>query len=103
MKWHPCAKLPPLAFDHAAIIYHARSFLKDNLSPLLLSHLIPKTFPLNALQEAHEIIEGRAFDNRNFRKQMVMGEVVEETKEMERNVSHRPAKLYRFTRSAMRQ
>ena len=57
---------------------------------------MPKFFPLNKLQEIYEIIEEKEYDNRNFRKKMISSNIVEETDQLEENVSHRPAKLFRF-------
>jgi hypothetical protein len=39
---------------------------------------------------------GGHYDNRNFRRQMLAGGIVQETREREQGVSHRPAVLYRF-------
>jgi 8-oxo-dGTP diphosphatase len=44
----------------------------------------------------YEVIEQKKYDNRNFRKKMLSSGIVKETEESERNVSHRPAKLYIF-------
>ena len=43
-----------------------------------------------------EIMEGVEYDNRNFRKKMISSGLVVETGELEKGVSHRPAKLYSF-------
>lgn len=86
-----------LAFDHAAILRTARQHLRRNLGPATVRHLLPSSFPLNQLQEIFEIIEGRRYDNRNFRKRMIASGIVTETGGMEQGVSHRPAKLFRFT------
>ena len=85
-----------LAFDHREIINLALEYLKENLSPLLIKHLLPNKFPLNKLQRIYELIEGIKYDNRNFRKKMINSKIVEETNELEINVSHRPAKLFQI-------
>ena len=43
-----------------------------------------------------EYLEDQKYDNRNFRKKMISSEIVEETKQMETGVSHRPARLFQF-------
>ena len=96
--WHDVEKLPALAFDHKEIITKARLYLKQNINEVMAQHFLPDRFPLNKLQEAYEIIEGEVYDNRNFRKKMITSDIVEETKDWEENVSHRPARLYRFRR-----
>jgi 8-oxo-dGTP diphosphatase len=94
--WHDIRKLPDLAFDHLDIISYARNYLREHIQQELLQNILPKRFPLNLLQTTFEIIEQKRYDNRNFRKRMIISETVAETKEHERQVSHRPAVLYRF-------
>lgn len=94
--WHDASKLQGLAFDHLEIIEKAKEYLKSNLGPKMVQQFMPPVFPLNKLQEAYEIIEGKRYDNRNFRKKMLYSEILKDTKKLERDVSHRPAKLFRF-------
>ncbi len=94
--WYNYKTLPPLAFDHQQIIRKARSFLKEQLTATFICQFLPPLFPLNQLQEVYESIEEKKYDNRNFRKRMILSEIVEETKHREKNVSHRPAKLFKF-------
>jgi 8-oxo-dGTP diphosphatase len=91
-----CKKLPELAFDHKEIIEKAMLSLKTNIDTMIVKQFLPDTFPLNKLQEAYEAIEGKKYDNRNFRKRMIALGIVEETKQLEKEVSHRPAVLYKF-------
>ena len=95
-NWYAVQQLPSLAFDHKEIITQAIAFLKNNMTSTLVKHFLPKKFPLNKLQAVHEAISGEPYDNRNFRKQMIAAGIVKETVEMEKEVSHRPAKLYQF-------
>ncbi len=85
-----------LGFDHREIINKAYEYLKENLNSEIVKHFLPEKFPLNDLQAIHEVILKKTFDNRNFRKQMINSGIVKETKELEKDVSHRPAKLYLF-------
>ncbi len=96
-EWHSCTELPKLAFDHKEIIQRAKEYLKKNSSESIIKQFLPEKFPLNKLQEAYEIIEEKKQDNRNFRKKMIHSEFLRETKKSEKEVSHRPAKLYSFT------
>ena len=98
-NWYDYLNLPELAFDHKGIIKRARAYLKENVSSLIAKQFMPKEFPLNKLQDAYEIIEGKKYDNRNFRKKMISSGIVIETNKMETNVSHRPAKLFKFKSS----
>jgi 8-oxo-dGTP diphosphatase len=88
-----------MAFDHKEIAEEGKRFLKDNLNTIVIKQFLPKDFPLNLLQEAYEIIEGKNYDNRNFRKKMLVSGIVAETQKTQDDVSHRPAKLYRFVRA----
>ncbi|MBI2573726.1 NUDIX hydrolase [Candidatus Woesearchaeota archaeon] len=95
-EFHLIKNLPSLAFDHKEMIQKALEFLKLNISPALLKHILPPFFALNSLQLVYELIEQQSYDNRNFRKRMIAAEIVEETDKIETDVSHRPAKLFRF-------
>lgn len=94
--WFEVEQLKDLAFDHLRIIHAAQKYLKENLTPSMVKHFMPPLFPLNKLQEVYEILEEKKYDNRNFRKKMLGSGLVEETKKIEKEVSHRPAKLFRF-------
>lgn len=94
-EWYPVNNLPELAFDHNSIIQGARKHLNKN-ALRLVPNLLETEFPINKLQTAMEAIENNTYDNRNFRKKMLASSIVEETGKLETNVSHRPAKLYKF-------
>ncbi len=95
-RWFPVSKLPALAFDHATIIHDASVYLKRNVSSLIARQLMPHKFPLNQLQRVYEAIEGKRYDNRNFRKKMINEGIVAPTNEFLSNSSYRPPRLYRF-------
>lgn len=61
--------LPKLAYDHINIIRYARERLISKLTYTnLVSSFLEKRFTLTQLQAAYEIVFGREFDKRNFRK-----------------------------------
>jgi 8-oxo-dGTP diphosphatase len=95
--WFTFARHPTLAFDHDAIVdaAHQRLAAKLAYSTIALQFL-PKRFTLRDLQNVYEIILGRALDKRNFRKQVLALDQIEETGEERRNGNHRPARLYRM-------
>jgi 8-oxo-dGTP diphosphatase len=95
-SWFSIDNLPEMAFDHEEIIKRAYTYLKENLNSEIVKHFLPKRFPLNKLQDIHEIIKKENYDNRNFRKSMLIQGIVEQTKDIEKAVSHRPAILYQF-------
>jgi len=89
--------LPELAYDHASIIRYAHERLIAKLTYTnAVSAFLPKRFTLSQLQGVYEIINGRAFDKRNFRKKFLGLDLIHETNETWRDGAHRPAKLYEF-------
>jgi 8-oxo-dGTP diphosphatase len=92
----PYDSLPQMAFDHKSIISKAREYLKNNLNSIIVKQFLPEEFPLNSLQDAYSVISSQEYDNRNFRKKMLSSGLVIQTRKSEQDVSHRPAKLYRF-------
>ena len=89
--------LPALAYDHANIIQYARERLIAKLTYTnAVSAFLEKHFTLTQLQSAYEIIFGREFDKRNFRKKFLSLNLIHETDELWRDGAHRPAKLYEF-------
>jgi 8-oxo-dGTP diphosphatase len=96
-NWFVCTDLEELAFDHKKIMMKSIKYLKENVNSLIVKQFMPELFPLNQLQEVYEIIEEKKYDNRNFRKKMITSNIVKETAKAEKEVSHRPAKLFKFT------
>lgn len=91
------SSLPELAYDHASIIRYAHERLRAKLTYTnAVSAFLEKKFTLTQLQSAYEIIFGREFDKRNFRKKFLSLELIHETGDMWRDGAHRPAKLYAF-------
>ena len=58
--------------------------------------LLPEKFTLTQLQRLYEIILERPLDKRNFRKKILKMELLQELDEIEQDVAHRAARLYRF-------
>lgn len=89
--------LPELAYDHAGIIRYAHERLIAKLTYTnAVSAFLPDKFTLSQLQAAYEVIFGRKFDKRNFRKKFLSLNLISETGETWRDGAHRPAKLYKF-------
>lgn len=95
-SWFDVEKLPDLAFDHKEIITLAKNHLCQHLNLMVAKQFLPEYFPLNKLQEVHEVVGKRKYDNRNFRKKMIQSGCVEETDQIQKGCSHRPSKLYKF-------
>ncbi len=89
----------PLAFDHQEILEFALETLRNELRTKPLAfELLPSKFSLSQLQKIYEVIFGISLDKRNFRKKISNLSYIIALNEKETEVSHRPAKLYMFSR-----
>ena len=89
----------PLAFDHAEILGMAVKRLRGKLDYAPIGfQLLPARFTLLELQRVHETILARPLNKDSFRRRMLASGQLEATGESQRDVDHRPAELYRFTR-----
>ncbi|HZW05501.1 MAG TPA: hypothetical protein VFF65_00135, partial [Phycisphaerales bacterium] len=95
--WFGLNDPPKLAFDHAKILTtaHSRLRAKVRYQPVGFE-LLPRQFTLSRLQRLYEIVLDRPLDKRNFRKRILDMEVLVDTEQVEQDVAHRAAKLYRF-------
>ena len=73
---------------------------KEILWSPIAFQLLPKKFTVRQLQNLLEAVFGVEIDNRNFRKKLFSSGILVETGDMERNVNHKPAKLYSVNKSA---
>lgn len=97
VKWFSIKAVPDLAFDHKNIISYALKRLRWKLEYTTVAYsLLPEKFTLTELQNSYEIIFGRKFDKRNFRKKILSLNILADTRNIKKESSHRPAKLYSF-------
>jgi len=97
VAWFSVADLPTLAFDHDAIYETALARLKGKVRYQPIGfELLPDKFTLSQLQHLYETILERPLDKRNFRKKILKMGVLLELDEIQRDVAHRAARLYRF-------
>lgn len=97
--WFSIDDIPRLAFDHDLILETAHKRLRGKISYQPIGfELLPDKFPLRMLQVVYEKILDRALDKRNFRKKILGMDILEELNEIETDVNHRAAKLYRFNK-----
>jgi 8-oxo-dGTP diphosphatase len=95
--WFGVTELPSLAFDHEQIVETALERLKAKVRYQPIGfELLPSKFTLSQLQRLYEIVLERELDKRNFRKKVLGMDILIETDELERDVAHRAARLYRF-------
>jgi 8-oxo-dGTP diphosphatase len=95
--WFGVHDVPSLAFDHADILHMALDRLRGKLRYQPVGfELLPKKFTLSELQHLYELVLERELDKRNFRKRVLAMDLLIETDEVQQDVSHRAARLYRF-------
>lgn len=100
--WYSLRELPPLAFDHAAIVDYALTRLRYKLEYTSVGfELLPNEFTLTELQRAYEVVLDVALDKRNFRRKILAAEILAPTGSKRREASGRPAKLYRYRDDAV--
>lgn len=88
-----------LFLDHADILGLAVKRLRGKLDYTPIGfQLLPLEFTLRELQEVHEVIRGEPLNKDSFRRRMLATGLLEATGAHERDVLHRPAELYRFSR-----
>jgi len=96
VKWTSVYDLPELAFDHEDILDYAVKRLRWKLEYTTAAFsFLSERFTLTELQDTYETVFDKEFDKRNFRKKIKKNDIVTYTGEKEKNVSHRPAKLYK--------
>lgn len=95
--WFSVVDLPKLAFDHDRVLATALSRLKGKVAYQPIGfELLPPKFTLSQLQHMYEVVLEKELDKRNFRKKALAMGFLEELDEVEQDVAHRAARLYRF-------
>ncbi len=101
--WFAIDDASKLAFDHDKIVKTAHERLRGKVRYQPIGfELLPARFPLRSLQHLYEVILERPLDKRNFRKKILSMDVLEELDEIETDVAHRAARLYRFDKRKYR-
>jgi len=101
------AGTPPgnnMAFDNRRILATGMGRLRGKIKyrPVIFE-LMPAEFTLFHLQQAAEGLAGLRLHKQNFRRLVERTGLVEETGRMETSLPGRPAKLFRFSRSVLRE
>ncbi|HEY7116005.1 MAG TPA: NUDIX domain-containing protein [Tepidisphaeraceae bacterium] len=97
VAWFSVSELPRLAFDHRKIVTIALARLKGKVRYQPIGfELLPARFTLSQLQRLYEVVLERVLDKRNFRKKILGMGLLVETNEIQKDVAHRAARLYRF-------
>lgn len=87
-----------LAFDHAQIIREGLEYIKHWLyvQPKLMFKLLPRKFTLSQLRLLYDAVNQTQSDVRNFHKKVKQWKNLVMLDELEKNVPHRAARLYKF-------
>lgn len=95
--WHDFADLPPLIFDHAAMVQKALETLRVNLDSKLIGfNLLPETFTMAELQQLYETILGKPLLRANFQRKMLSLDILERLAKKMSGGAHKAPYLYRF-------
>ena len=102
--WFAVSEARSLAFDHERILTLALERLKNKVRYQPIGfELLPPEFTLSQLQRLYETILETPLDKRNFRKKILSMDFVVALDEVEKDVAHRAARLYRFDRKKYQQ
>ncbi len=101
VRWFEADWLPDLAFDHNLIVEYALWRLRNKMEYSHIAHeLLGDTFTLSELREVHEAVLQKSLDPANFRRQIEGSGQVVPTEHLQTGGRHRPARLYRYNRTA---
>ncbi len=93
----PADALPPLPFDHAAIVAAALRRLRGKSTySSLPAFLLPPLFTLAELHRVYEQVIGTRLDPASFRRKVEEQQIIERAEGQRREGAHRPAQLYRL-------
>lgn len=95
--WFSVDDAPDLAFDHEDILATALARLRGKVryEPIGFE-LLPARFTLGQLQHLYEVVLEEQLDKRNFRKKILGMGLLVDTGDIQQDVAHRAARLYRF-------
>ena len=100
--WMNVDDIHNLIMDHMDILSDALTVLqKDILWSPIAFQLLPRKFTVRQLQNLLEAVFGIEIDNRNFRKKLFASGILVDTGEIEKNVNHKPARLYSVNKASI--
>lgn len=103
-KWFPVHEVPDLVMDHNDILLASLDSMRNELlNKPIAFELLPEKFSLSQMQIVYEIILGKSFDKRNFRKKISGMKYLIPLLEKQTGVAHKPARLYSFDREIYNQ
>lgn len=98
--WRELNDCPALAFDHDDILSDALQALREKVRHQPIGfELLPQKFALAELQALYEAILDTQYDKANFRKRILSMNLLIDLQEYQKDVPHRPGKLYSFDKA----
>lgn len=98
VDWYPIDQVPALPFDHNKIINESlteiRRWIETDFS--IIFELLPKKFTIRQLYQLYSALSEKQIDIKNFHKKISSFNYIIPLEEIEKNVSHRAARYYRF-------
>lgn len=98
VDWHPIDQVPALPFDHNKIINESlteiRRWIETDFS--IIFELLPKKFTIRQLYQLYSALSEKQIDIKNFHKKISSFNYIIPLEEIEKNVSHRAARYYKF-------
>lgn len=102
--WMDVESCPDLAFDHDEILIDALQELRKKVRHEPIGfELLPEKFALAQLQSLYEALLNEKYDKANFRKRFLSMGMLDALEEYQKDVSHRPGKLYSFNEEQYKQ
>lgn len=97
LQWINYTDIHTMAFDHKQIAADCRQWLQHTvINQPTAFYLLPKKFSLREVQNLYSAILGEDLDRRNFRKKILSLGFLIDINQMEKDVTHRPGKLYKL-------
>ncbi|GAA5089128.1 NUDIX domain-containing protein [Chryseobacterium ginsengisoli] len=98
VDWCPIDEIPSLPFDHNKIINESlieiRRWIETDFS--IIFELLPKKFTIRQLYQLYGALSEKYIDIKNFHKKISSFNYIVALDEIEKNVSHRAARYYKF-------
>lgn len=102
-RWFSIQRLPRMAYDHREVVGKALRRIRAKVGYTNIAYtLLSRLFSLSELQRLYEVILGKKFDKRNFRKKFFALRLVVPTRKIRVLGRSRPALLYRFRERHLR-
>ena len=96
-EWFDNRKIPPMIFDHKAMILMAKERLRQKVANHPIGfELLPEKFTLAQLQNLYEAIYETSFDKRNFLRKILSLGILIKLDEKEKALSKRGSFYFRF-------